>query len=62
MFRDVAKTKRSRDTNALSRPEMSVLDLPKLGAQFTAYPGIRFEREAARLTLTTQPTLTEGAS
>lgn len=60
MFRDVAKTRRVRDTTALSRPAMNVLDLPKLGAQFTAYPGIKFEREAARLITPTQPTLGES--
>lgn len=58
MFRTVAKTKRTRDVAALSRPDLPVFELPKLGAQFTTYPGIRFSREAPKL-VTNPALLTE---
>lgn len=58
MFRQVAKTKRVRGIDALSRPDLPVFELPKLGAQFTAYPGIRFENPAPKL-ITNPALLTE---
>lgn len=57
-FRARVTTKRTRDVAALSRPNLPVFELPKLGAQFTTYLGIRFETEATRL-VTNPALLTE---